>query len=184
MKMGFVWTGVFWGSILVLLGLSVLLKAFFNIDLPFFRVIFGLFFIYLGFQIMTGGRHGKDQSCDAVFQETKITPDGTTREHNVIFGKGNIDLTGIEVKDKTVEIKINTIFGDSILHLNPAVPTLVKASAAFGALRLPDGNMQAMGSLIYKTKSYVEGEPCLALEVNTVFGNTVVEEANLGHQKP
>jgi hypothetical protein len=45
--------------------------------------------------------------------------------------------------------------------------------------------MQAMGSLVYKTKGYTEGKPCLSLEVNTVFGNTeVVETTNAGPKKP
>ena len=38
MRMGFIFSGVFWGLLLIILGLGVILKTFMNIDLPLFQL--------------------------------------------------------------------------------------------------------------------------------------------------
>ncbi len=176
--MGFLSTGMFWGVVLVLCGLAVLLKAFFGIDIPIIRVLFGLFLIYLGAKVIWG-------PCTAPkppFGSTVVTGGrveaGKDREYNVIFGQGTIDLTGVEVKDQDLELKANTIFGSSTVKVKAGTPALIKASSAFGNAKLPGGDSTAFGTLYYKTASYKEGKPHLSLEVNAVFGETllVVEE--------
>ncbi len=52
--MSFLTSGLFWGFILVLLGLSIIVRILFNIDVPVFKVVFGLILIYLGFQVLFG----------------------------------------------------------------------------------------------------------------------------------
>ncbi len=176
--MGILFSGILWGSFFILLGLSVILKYTVNVDIPVARIFFGIFFVYLGVQIITGGtRRHSGNSCDVVFSQGKVSADARSGEYNVIFGKGIIDLTGVEVKDKDVFLKANTIFGSSTIKLKAGVPALVKANSAFGNVRLPDGNAAAFGNYLYKTKSYQEGKYHLEVETNTVFGDTqVVEE--------
>lgn len=178
MKMGFLSAGFFWGAVLVLMGLSVLLKAVFNIDLPVFRVLVGVLFILFGLRILTGGHDGNDCLRYVPPKGGVVAPDAKGFEYNVIFGKGVIDLTGVEVKDRTVELKANTIFGSSTVRLKAKTPALVKVNTAFGSAQVPGGNATALGSLLYKTPAYQEGKPCLALEVNAVFGSSdlVLEE--------
>jgi len=179
MKMGIIFSGILWGSFFILLGLSVILKHTLNVDIPVARIFFGVFFVYLGVQIILGSnRRGSGNTCDVVFSESKVTADARNGEYNVIFGKGVIDLTGVEVKDKDVSLKANTIFSSSTVRLKARTPALVKANAAFGNVRLPDGNAAAFGNYLYKTKAYQEGKPHLEVEANTVFGDTqvVVEE--------
>ena len=45
MKMGFLFSGVFWGGVLVLLGISIIIKVVFHIDIPVFRVVVALVLI-------------------------------------------------------------------------------------------------------------------------------------------
>lgn len=176
--MGFLSAGVFWGAVLVLMGLSFILKAAFNIDIPVFRALVGLLFIYFGLQILLGS-HGRDgRTCGPIPVGGLVAPDGKNGEYNVIFGKGVIDLTGIEVKDRIVELKTNTVFGASTVKLKARTPARVKVNTAFGSAQVPSGDSSAMGTLLYKTPSYLEGKPHLVLEVNAVFGSSdlVVEE--------
>ena len=46
--MCFLFGGVFWGIVLVLLGLSIIVRIVFNIHFPFFRILFALIIIYFG----------------------------------------------------------------------------------------------------------------------------------------
>ncbi len=173
--MGIIFSGILWGSFFILLGLSVILKHTLNVDIPVVRIFLGVFFVYLGIQVIAGGnRRPWGKSCDVVFSQAGVKADAGNGEYNVIFSKGNIDLTRVEVKDKDVFLKANTIFGSSTVGIKAGLPALVKASSAFGNIRLPDGNTAAFGNYLYKTKNYQEGKPHLELELNTVFGDTQV----------
>ncbi len=177
--MGLLFSGLLWGSFFILLGLSVILKHTLHVDIPVGRIFFGLFLVYLGVQIATGGvRRHPEGACgpNVVFTEGKIAPD-QNGEYNVIFGKGEMDLTGLADKEKNKSVKANTIFGSSRIKVKAEAAVLVKANSAFGSIRLPNGNQTAFGTYFYKTKGYQDGKPFLALEVNAVFaGVEIIEE--------
>jgi hypothetical protein len=176
MKMGLLFSGLLWGSFFILLGLSVILKHTMNLEIPVIRVFLGLFLVYLGVQVLTGGCFRRNQrDCDVVFSDRKVPADAKSGEYNVLFGKGEVDLTGAGVKEASV--KVNTIFGASILKVRKDAPVLVRATSAFGAVDLPDGSTAAFGNALFKGKGYQEGKPHLEVEAVAVFGHCqVVEE--------
>ena len=175
--MGIIFSGILWGSFFILLGLSVILKHTLHVDIPVVRIFFGLFLVYLGIQIITGGRgNARESGPNVIFTHGRMVPD-QNGEYNVIFGKGDIDLTGIQAKDSSLPLKVNTIFGSSTIRLKAGAPVRVKSNSAFGSVRLPDGNHTALGTYFYQTKAWQEGKPFLDLEVNAVFsGVEVIEE--------
>ena len=79
MKMGFLFSGIFWGVILILLGLAMIIKVVFNVSLPIFRIVFAIIFVYIGFKILVGGFGGgiKTEKNDVVFGETIIEAKGS-----------------------------------------------------------------------------------------------------------
>jgi predicted membrane protein len=177
MKMGFLLSGIVWGTFFIILGISIILKHTLNIDIPIVRLFFAFLLIYIGVKIITGGFFkDKKTGPNVVFEEAQVDVTDKSNEYNVIFGKGVIDLTDVAVKDKDVAIEANTVFGDSVIRIKSDVPTLIKASAAFAGARLPDGNTAAFGTYVYKNKSFKEGQPCLKVRANVVFGGLQVEE--------
>lgn len=178
MKMGILLSGILWGAFFILLGLSVILKFTLNVDIPVIRLFFAGFLIFIGIKIILDGfRTDKNSKQNVVFDQGQVNVSSEGREYNVIFGKGVVDLTGVEVKDKDVVLDVNTVFGGSVVKVSPSVPTIIKASAAFGAAHLPDGSAAAFGTYVYRNKVYKEGKPCLTLRANAVFGGLeVVEE--------
>ncbi len=46
--------GAFWGILLIFLGLMFILRAFFNISIPIFRLAIGLTLIYWGIETLSG----------------------------------------------------------------------------------------------------------------------------------
>lgn len=175
--MGFLTSGVFWGVILILLGLSVVLKALFHIDIPLFRITFALVIIYLGVRVLTGGFGGIRSDHSVVFGENDMRPSEGRQEYSVVFGQGALDLTGLPPLQTTRTIEFTTVFGSGRLILPRGVPVRIKATAAFGNARLPNGNNLAFGSQSY-SNNWVDGRPGLEIETTVVFGELVIQIAD------
>lgn len=170
MRMGFIFTGIFWGVVLILVGLAVIINVVFGIKIPIFRTIFALFLIYLGIQMLTGLSFWNKSKKSVVFEEKTIEVTIASDKYDVVFGKGEIDLTGIELKDQSVRVEINTVFGGSVVKINPAIPTKIIASSVFGGTHLPDDNMVAFGQYTYKTENFKEAEKHLLIRATVAFG--------------
>ena len=168
--MGFIFTGVFWGVVLILIGLGVIINVVFGIRIPIFRTIFALFLIYLGIQMLTGTSFWNKSKKAAVFEEKKIEVTTASDKYDVVFGKGEIDLSGIKLKDRNVRVDINTVFGGSVIKINPALPTKIMASSAFGGAHLPDGNVVAFGQYTYKNDSFKDAKIYLLINASVIFG--------------
>jgi predicted membrane protein len=172
--------GIIGGIILILLGLSLIVKIVFNIDFPVFKLLLAFLFIYFGLRIMMGGSFrlfrdvGDEQSI--VFGERTITKVEDGKEYNVIFGSAKFDLTNFSIPDsQKVSIKINTVFAGTRILLNPATSVRVNATTAFGGTKGPDGNTSAFGDLKYESDSLNKEKPKLEIESNTVFGGLEVK---------
>jgi hypothetical protein len=178
--MCFLFSGAFWGMVLVLLGLSIIIKVVFHVHLPIVRIVFGLIIIYFGVRLIAGGfwPHRCCGGPDRVFfTESKITAATFTgREHSVVFGKSVVDATG-PLGEKNRDFNVNTVFGQTDLRISSAVPTICRVNAAFSGAQFPDGNTIAFGDYTYKSKSYSEGVPCRTIKANVVFGGLrIIEE--------
>ncbi len=140
--MDFMWNGVFWGIVLIIFGLSVIIKAIFHIEIPIFKIFIAFLLIYLGIKILIGDKIIKSAQSnkDIVFAEGDFTySDEDYKEYNIIFGSGKIDLSKIENLSSNKKIKINTVFGAGTLYLNKNSPFRLKTSVAFGGINFPDG---------------------------------------------
>ena len=164
---------IFWGVILVLFGLSLIMKVAFNIDFPLVRIAVAVFFIYLGLKIFFGkeikfsSHHRSENSV--IFEERTINDikDGT--EYNVIFSHGIVDLRNYNFTDsQAINIKLNTVFGSCDVLYNDTIPMRIKSTSAFAGTKLPDGNTSAFGTFEYAS----EGKPLINIETSTVFGQT------------
>ncbi len=175
MKMGFIFSQVFWGLFLVLLGVSFILKVLFHLDIPVFRLFVSFLLIYMGLRVLTGGFGCERNSRNMIFNDYqfRVTADG---EYNVIFGRGVVDLTGYQV-DANTRIKINTIFGSGLVKLDPAQPLKIKVNSAFAGAKMPDGNMISFGEYNYQTPAVKDDQPYGIMEVNVVFGELQMTES-------
>ena len=52
--MGFVFSEVFWGIFLIIIGLIIVVKVVFGINIPLMRIILALLLIYIGVSYLTG----------------------------------------------------------------------------------------------------------------------------------
>ena len=181
MKMNFLFTPIFWGGVLILWGLSMIINTLFHINIPVFRIVIALVLIFLGLQMLFGWKvnfnrnyvHSDDHTIFFGSSNIKATP--STREYNVIFGKGDIDITEPNPEWVNSKLEINTVFGFGLIRLNPEIPVKIVANAAFGKITTPDSAQSFLGDHVYQTPALKENQPYLLIKADVVFGDINIE---------
>jgi hypothetical protein len=110
-----------------------------------------------------------------VFSESTLpyTP-GEGRDYNVIFSRGTVDLASVTVSGTTVHARVNVIFGNGTLRINPQAPVRVRMTSAFGSVDSPNGTSVAFGDTVYTSPSYRDGAPALDVNATAVFGRLAI----------
>jgi hypothetical protein len=184
-KMGFIFSGLFWGIILILLGISVIINIVFHIHIPFFRIVIALILIYMGIRVLIGD-HWRSHRCTStsggslsLFSDSvcdRISGD----EYSVVFGRCTFDAEKIfSSEGAKSSCKINTVFGSSVIRIPKSIPIAVRITAAFGGVRLPDGSMVSFGQTVYKndaSRANPEAAGIKTIDLNVVFGGSEIEE--------
>jgi predicted membrane protein len=172
---GLLFTGLFWGGILIIIGLTIILNAIFNIQIPIIRIIIAFILVYIGVKMLLGGYRisGKVDQNTMVFSEGVMKMNSVSRhnEYNVVFGKGTIDLSGVDLTEGSVNIEVNAVFGEAVIEIDPNTPVKITASAAFGSAVLPDESQTAFGSHTYRSDSYDKADSRLNIDATSVFGS-------------
>ena len=162
----------FWGIFLIGIGILMIVKYQFKLNISLPRIIIGVLFLALGVSMLMGGSITRDKS-DMFFSEGTLQIVDPENEYNVVFGNMVIDLSAIPQEDLKDKIKINTVFGNALIKINPEIPTIVKINSAFGSGNTPDGSAIVFGDHTYRIG---EGTPVLAIEANVVFGKIDIVE--------
>jgi len=163
----------FWGSILVLLGLQLIVQALLGINLPLLRVAFACLIIYWGLTLLTGQWDSPLQMYYS-HKNVKYTNTSATDSYNTVFGSQYIDLSDTSI-DNPQTMTVNASFGNAKVTLNPDVPTRINANATFGTVKLPDGSSVNNTSYVYYTHS-TSYKPVLIINANTTFGTITFKE--------
>jgi predicted membrane protein len=174
--MSFLSSAAFWGVIIVLIGLSIILREIFHINIPFVRIVFGILLIYWGIKMISGGFGSRWKSNnDVVFNEGKVHYDGDKKDYSIVFGNGTIDLFKIDAPTSRRKIEVNVVFGHGNLIVNDSIPMKIKMTAVFGSAEAPGKTANGFGESIYTTSAYNENDPYILVDATTVFGKTEIE---------
>ena len=128
---------IIWGTILILLGLSLILKSIFHISIPLVRPFFGCVLIYLGLSIMMDPFNKAPDKKSTIFGRSKTIAHEAVQTHNAVFASNVIDLTELHPQ-APIPITINTVFGSTEIKLSKEIPTKVTVQAIFSRAELPD----------------------------------------------
>ena len=168
----------FWGLILILLGLSLILRIFFHVGI--FRVLMALLFIFIGIRILIGRpAHTSSKNTDNVIFGERVhrsTPESGA-DYNTIFGKTVYDFRDIsKFSNPNTHIEFNTVFGSTEVLLPPNIRVQAKVDAVFGSASLPNGNSVAFGSAHYRSENAGASDSTLYIEGNVIFGNLDIRQ--------
>jgi len=174
MKMG---SALFWGLLLIIIGLSFILRIVFNIDFPLFKILIAFLFIFLGLRLLFGSFgvvNIKGGENDVIFGEKRFHQFEDHKEYNVIFGKGVYDFRDLQLEGTAMKIKLGTVFGSSEIKLSKDMPTRIRVDAAFAGAELPNGNTAVFGNTIYESPGFDASKPYLDLKIDAVFAGVEV----------
>jgi len=170
--------GVFWGAVLIFIGLALIIRFVFNVDFPIFKVLIAGFFIYLGIRILFGSFgifHLESGPDDVLFSEREFIRPENNKEYNVLFGKGTFDFTDIDLSQGNVNVKIGTVFGATEVRINEDMPVRIIADAIFAGAELPGGNTAVFGSSSYQSESFHPDSNHLKIKLDVVFAGAQVK---------
>ena len=147
MKMVSLIDGIFWGVLLIIVGVWFLVRRYVPVHIPVIRVIIAVLFVYLGVRVLVRGPVVQDRNTMIFSDSTALhyTPD-RGRDYNVIFSRGDVDLTTVAVSATSIRAEVNVVFGNATLHINPATPAKVKMTSAFGTVDAPGERKAPAGS--------------------------------------
>jgi hypothetical protein len=166
--------GIFWGVLLIAVGVWFLVRHYVPVHIPVIRVIIAVLFVYIGIRVLVHGPIVRDRNTTVFGQSTmQFSPDHG-RDYNVIFSTGTVDLSGVTISGSSVRAEVNVVFGSATLRLDPAIPVRVKMSSAFGTVEAPSGRSVAFGDTVYTSASYKDGAPALEVHATAVFGRLVI----------
>lgn len=169
--MKFLFTGIFFGTLLVLWGLSLIIEALFGISLPILRIGFACILIYAGLVLIKGMYEAQQQKAIFFSQETvKADRYNNQQYYKIVFGQGTIDLSQLDTSGhaEPIRIQVYTLFGKAILQLDPQVPTLVNATSVMSSVSFPDKTIVSLGNYRYQTGTN-DQKPQVIVDATAVF---------------
>ena len=170
-------SGVFMGIVFLTIGIILLLNNVFNFNINILKLIIGIFIVLFGVFVLFNG-FGFQDSRNIVFREGIIRVSKVQDEYNIVFASGTVDLSKVKIENEVKKIAIHTIFADGKVILNPDVPTLIKASSAFGELELPDRSSVIFSSQKYRIGDISTDQGYLEIEASAVFGKLKIIATN------
>ena len=167
-----------WGIIFLFIGAALIAKVVFRIDIPVFKTLVALFFIYLGLRMLFGHMGILNHSSmggNAVFSESKIAVEQVdNQEYSAVFGKLVLDLRGIDLSNDDKQLQVNAVFGGAEVLINKDTPVRIKSDVVFGGVQSPDGDSGGFGSRKFESENYDSSSYRLNLNVNAVFGGVQI----------
>jgi predicted membrane protein len=176
MKMISLIDGVFWGVVLIALGVWFLVRHYVPVHIPVIRILVAVLFVYVGVRVLAHGPGYQDRNTVVFSQSNLAWSPERGRDYNVIFSSGTVDLSGVTLGAESVRMEVNVIFGSAELRIDPALPVRVSMSSAFGSVEAPNERTVAFGDSVYTSPSYKSGAPALEIHATAVFGRLTVRQ--------
>lgn len=176
MKMG---SATFWGIVLILIGLSFVIKVIFNIDIHLFKILLAFFLIYVGIRLISGNfklMGPRVSEYEIIFGEGQFKgPFKNMDKYNVIFGKSTIDLRNWNsMEPGTHRVYLKNVFASTEILIEQGTSVRVLTEAAFSGIQYPDGNSSSFGNSQYSNNA--NSDTILIIEANVVFGSLQVKK--------
>ena len=165
-------SGIFWGSVLIIIGILLIVKYVFNIQLPVFRILSAIFLIYLGIKILLGRSSccGMSHRNSIIFSDAKFQYSRDQEQYSSVFGNGFLDLSNYDsTENKTIEV--SAVFSEFKVKIKKEANWEIIANSAFGNINMPNNNRTNFGTYNYKSENFDPNTPKLIIKANSVFAN-------------
>lgn len=164
-------SNIFWGALLVLIGLEIIVKSTLGINIPILRVAFGLFLIYAGIHFISGLGYKKKTIA---FSKATFTAREQDENYQVMFGESTFNFFDAHLHNNR-KIAVNTLFGSTTIIINQNIPTKITVDTSFGTTNLPDSTQLTHGSYVFNSGPS-DQEPLLEIHARVSFGSLTIEK--------
>lgn len=164
---------VFWGIVVVLVGISIIAQAVFKVNIPIFKVGIALVLIYFGIRMLSSTF---GLSTSNIMSDQHIVVDHLKQENSfdVLMGNQEIDLTQIELSGGPYVVNCGVILGATTILLPKRAQIDIASSVVLGSVKDPGGkeytpgnDHQAYGDGLSNTK--------IRLQLNVVLGSAEIK---------
>ena len=170
--MRFLSSGIFWGFIIILFGIGILLKSVFHINIPFFKILVGIIVILFGISIIFNAINSRKNS---VFGDYNFKSGLIEKEYNIVFSKASMDVANFDFSNYNGEfIKINSVFSSAEIYLSRNFEYEIRADSVFGVVRLPNGESVSFGNIARLENAENSELKRINLHVSSVFGEAKI----------
>ena len=176
---------MFWAITIIVIGLCFLADSIFGIDIPIFKILAGVFLVYLGIKLIFGSFHwnfelnaeARSTDSEAVFSQSTFQYPNTKNinEYVTVFGGSVLDLRSID-NPESINLESVSVFGNSQIIVKKGTPLRVAVTSAFGKTEMPGKNISVIGEFQYVTPGLKDEDPALTLKTTAVFGTVKVVE--------
>ncbi|PKN03789.1 hypothetical protein CVU75_00540 [Candidatus Dependentiae bacterium HGW-Dependentiae-1] len=162
---------IIWGSLLILIGTSILINIIFGLHIPVVKVFFAALLIYLGISVLLP----KKERCLSCFythgSNYTHKQQSSGDRYNISFGNKTIDLSHLNTLTEAKTVSIDAQFADVTLKLPANIPVRVESNMSLGSVKYPS-NTTDYG---YENLHGAE-KPLLKVIINCSFASVVVTE--------
>lgn len=164
---------VFWGIVVVLVGISIIAQAIFKINIPIFKVGLALILIYFGIKMLSSTM---GVSTSNIMSDQHIVVDHLKEENSfdVLMGNQEIDLTQIDLSGGPYVVNCHVIMGATTILLPKRAQIDIASSVVLGSVKDPRGkeytsgkDQQVFGDGLSNTK--------ISLHLNVVLGSAEIK---------
>ena len=171
--MRFLSSGIFWGFIVILFGVGILLKSVFHVNIPFFKILIGIIILFFGISFIVGAM--SQRKSEAIFRDYNFNFVTIEKEYNIVFSKGVFNFTNFNFSNYNGEfIKINSAFSKSEIYLSRNFEYEIRADSVFGVVSLPNGESVSFGNIARLENAENSGLKRINLHVSSIFGETKI----------
>jgi len=168
--------GLFWGILISLIGLSIVLRYAFNIHIPIIRIFFGVVIILIGLRLIIG--HTTKSKVDRSYT---FSENVNKKDYDIVFSSATIDLTKLEDYSKLPK-EISVVFGNETVIIPDSINLEVTSTTVFGSTILPDRSYSGFSEDRFLIKKNNDGDFYKIL-TTTIFGKLIFEEVRIS-KKP
>lgn len=166
----------FYGVLLILLGILLLVRYLFKVKIPIFFISIAIILVFTGVSFFINSP-GTGSENNIVFSRNKII--GSVKpgnEYSFVFGSGTIDLTKAHPQSVGEKIKINNVFSNGVIKVNPETPLIVRTHSLLAMTETPNNELIFLGNTNYQTKSFKKDAAYIEVDAKVIFGILAIEE--------
>jgi hypothetical protein len=157
------------GSAIALIGLLMLIRNIFHIQIPIFAMIASFGLIWLGIMMIRGNIRPSTDASSTSFGDGKLNYVPGLDTYSVSFGSGVLNLQDVR-PDKPVFLNLDCSFGEMKIFVNKEVALQVNGSSSFGSLHGPDLRSASFGNYTYISTGFNPSLPGFSIHARVSFG--------------